>query len=351
MKAHMSQVSTPWDHQIIRELHTLKKPIRLNGTVEQLRSWVNPHLYSAFALFPVESWILVPLRIAGELIGTLSVFRFGKDTGYTPEDEDFLQDLADRAALALNNAQLYYRAQKAIQLREDFMSIASHELKTPLTPLKMQLQLLTTFVTSGIVSAGAQGQALLKLIEASDQQIVRLSRLVEDMLDTSRISTGKLSLNREEVDLAELAHSVVERFHSLLASAKCHVQIVSHGDAHGKWDRLRIEQIINNLLSNAIKYGAGKPITITVSSQPGRAFLEVQDQGIGINRSDLGRIFERFERAVSVDRFGGLGLGLYISNQIVKAHGGTIRVESEPGKGSRFIVELPSELAQIKRVA
>ena len=176
------------------------------------------------------------------------------------------------------------------------------------------------------------------------RQIDRLTRLVEDILDVSRISSGGFALAiGEPVDLVTSLRDVLERSAAALALAGCCVTIEAPVSVVGRWDRGRIEQVILNLLTNAWKYGGGKPIHCTVRSLGDHAMLAIRDEGIGIAAADHERIFQIFERAVSKDEVSGLGLGLYIARRIVEAHGGTIRVESEPGKGATFTVELPRE--------
>jgi signal transduction histidine kinase len=174
-----------------------------------------------------------------------------------------------------------------------------------------------------------------------ERQLNRLIRLVEDMLDVSRISTGRITYSAEEFDLCELAKDVTSRYASQFEAAGVTVRVEAPGPVIGKWDRYRLEQVIVNLLTNALKYGAGQPVEITVSKRPGYAVLAVRDHGLGIPAQDHARIFEQFERAVSGNSISGLGLGLFISRKIVEAHHGTIQVESKEGHGSTFIVELP----------
>jgi signal transduction histidine kinase len=167
----------------------------------------------------------------------------------------------------------------------------------------------------------------------------RLTRLVTSLLDISRIGAGRLDLEREETDLSEVTREVAERFQEEARRARCELR-VDTTPAVGFWDRLRLDQVVTNLLANALKYGAGAPIDVRVTAQDGRALLTVRDHGIGISEEDQRRIFQRFERAVSQRNYGGFGLGLWIVRQIVEAQGGAVRVESEPGHGSTFTVEL-----------
>ncbi len=184
-------------------------------------------------------------------------------------------------------------------------------------------------------------ERLGKVVSESERQIDRLNRLVDELLDVSRINNGKLTLHFEELNLTELIADVINRFSANLAKVGCMVTFVSPGPVLGSWDRLRIDQVLTNLLTNAAKYGPGKPVEVLLESEDGYARFTVRDQGIGIPFEHHSRIFERFERAVSSSHFGGLGLGLYIVRQILEAHGGTISVESQPGDGSSFSVTVP----------
>ncbi|MFP2925382.1 ATP-binding protein [Pyxidicoccus sp. 3LG] len=223
---------------------------------------------------------------------------------------------------------------EALKLRDDFLSIAGHELKTPLAVLQLQVHSL-----QGL--AEARGDAVLKeKLARARRQTERLTVLTDELLDVARLSAGRLTLQREACDLSALVLDVVDRSAEAVARAECRLELLLAEDVKGQWDRTRLEQVVTNLLSNALKYGAGRPVEVRVSGERGRARLTVRDSGIGIPLKDQARIFDRFERAVPAGNYGGLGLGLWISRQVVEAHGGIIRVESEPGKGATFIVEL-----------
>ena len=176
---------------------------------------------------------------------------------------------------------------------------------------------------------------------ATERQIERLTGLINNLLDISRITAGRLELDLETVDLAAVAREAGGRFREDLRRAGCALEIRGDGECPGQWDRLRLEQVVTNLLSNAAKYGAGRPIEITVDGDETTARFCIRDHGIGIPAEHQARIFDRFERAVSDRHYGGLGLGLWIVRQIVEAHRGTIEVESEAGMGSTFTVRLP----------
>ena len=324
------------------ELMRTGKALRVTVDPKELLKRLDPKVWPIVEKYPVHSWMVAPLWIAGKMIGTISAFRYRNVGPYTAEEEDCLQDIADRAALAIDNARLYQDSQKAIQLREDFISIASHELKTPLTPLKLQLSLLRRHLSR----EGAeipQLDRLLKVVQNSDRDVDRLVRLVENLLDTSRITKGMISLSRTHCDLGEIVLSVLERYENNLKKAGCEVNTDLEKGVVGFWDPFRIEQVMVNLLTNAMKYGAGQPIEIKVDKSDADARVAIQDHGIGIQKKDHDRIFDRFERAMPITAYGGLGLGLFITRQILDAHHGKIRLESDIGQGSRFVVELPLE--------
>jgi signal transduction histidine kinase len=169
----------------------------------------------------------------------------------------------------------------------------------------------------------------------------RLTRLVERLLDVSRIRAGRLELEPEQLDLARLASTVVEQQREAAARAGCPITVSAPNPVFGNWDRMRMEQVLDNLIGNAVKYGSGQPIEVQVEGVGEDALVVVQDHGIGIEPGDYGRIFDRFERAVSRKHFSGLGVGLWICRQIVTAHKGKIELESAIGQGSRFLVRLP----------
>jgi len=227
----------------------------------------------------------------------------------------------------------------ALAHRDDFLSVASHELRTPLTSLKLDLANLARGARRGVTVPAERLAAKLAKIE---NQANRLHRLIDELLDVSRIASGRLELQLEDVDLAQLARDFAARTREEAARTGSALEVRADGPVVGRWDRARLEQVLANLVSNALKYGAGKPVEIAVSGSAPRARLVVRDQGLGIAPRDQARIFERFERAASSRHYGGIGLGLWIVKQIVDALGGTVAVESELGAGSTFTVELPA---------
>ncbi|XYH97361.1 AAA family ATPase [Sorangium sp. So ce1128] len=288
----------------------------------------------------VHAFIRVPLLARDRCFGVMLLLSTAPRRRYGPADLWLTEELGSRAALALDNARLFAEAQQAIERRDEFLLVASHELKTPLTSLKLQAHLIERLLRR-FQRAEIAPERLDAALQALNRQIARLGHLVNELLDVTRLSAGRLTLARAPVDLAALAREVVARMSQQLADARCGVQLHLDEPVVGCWDSSRVEQVLINLLSNAVKYGAGGPIHVVVRRQSDRARLVVRDHGMGIAEADQARIFERFERAVSVRNFGGLGLGLYIARWIVTSHGGTIRVESALGEGATFIVELP----------
>ncbi len=223
-------------------------------------------------------------------------------------------------------------------LRDEFLAVASHELRTPLTVLKLEVSNLLRLAR---LDAGSERARLIAKVERIDAQTARLRGLVDDLLDVSTLAAGRLQLQLCPVDLAEVTTDVGARFIDDAARLGSRLTIDARERAVGCWDRERLEQIVSNLLSNAVKYGDGKPIDVAVRAEAGRARLVVRDQGLGIAPDDHERIFGRFERAADSGKFGGIGLGLWIVKQIVNVFGGAVSVESAPGAGSAFTVELP----------
>ena len=228
-------------------------------------------------------------------------------------------------------------AQRALRMRDEFLAIASHELKTPLAALTLMIEGLCR----DEAAPPDERRTSPARAERARVQVARLTRLVEELLDVSRLTAGQLHLHRERFDLSEAVSDLVARMHEQAARVGCVLSVVAADPVVGRWDRLRVEQVLSNLLSNAFKYGAGRPVEIAVEANGTLAIVRVRDRGVGIDSSDIPRIFDRFERAAGATRQKGLGLGLYIAQQVVSAHGGTIRVESTSGEGSTFTVELP----------
>jgi signal transduction histidine kinase len=221
-----------------------------------------------------------------------------------------------------------------VAARDEFLAVAGHELRTPLTALLFHAQSLAK-------GAGALPPGVAARAEKLARSARRIARLVDELLDVTRLSVGRLSLEREPADLAEAVREVVARNAEPAAQAGSPLRLEAPAPVPGAWDPGRIEQVVEALLANAIKYGRGRPIELRVAAEDGVARITVRDHGIGVAAEDHARIFDRFERAASARHYGGLGLGLWIVRQVVEAHGGRIRVDSRPGDGATFVVELP----------
>ncbi|MBX3187283.1 MAG: PAS domain S-box protein [Labilithrix sp.] len=226
------------------------------------------------------------------------------------------------------------RLRTAVRARDEFLSVASHELRTPLSALQLNLQLLERLPQDAVRMRSERLDVALRACK-------NLGALIETLLDVGRAATGHLELNAVEMDLAELLHDVARRFEPAIAGAGCSLELRVEPTLLGRWDRLRLDQVFANLLGNAIKFGAGKPIELTAIAADGKVHVSVRDHGVGIAPPDQARIFQRFEQVASAPSYGGLGLGLWVSNEIVRRHGGSLTVESRLGEGSTFRVSLP----------
>ncbi|XXY46171.1 AAA family ATPase [Sorangium sp. So ce269] len=282
-----------------------------------------------------RSVLILPIQRKGRPLGVFYLENNLATFAFTRDRVHVLELLSAQIAIALENARLYREAQDAVRVRDDFLSVASHELKTPLTSLRLGVESLLRR------GGHASEERLDRAVRRVDRQVQRLIRLADDLLDVSQIHTGRLALHLEPIDLAGAVDDVVERFDARIAQVGSTVSVRAEPSVVGSWDRSRLEQVISNLLDNALKFGAGMPIEIAVARKGGAAELVVQDHGIGIPTERLPRVFERFERAVSSRHYGGLGLGLYVVRCIVEALGGAVRADSVPGQGTRFVVDLP----------
>ena len=303
-----------------------------------------------YLLFPLLAWAALRFGQYGAAVSVFLVSTIataGTVMGFGPFAQAVLADsllglqafMGIAAATALVLGAAIAERNRAVDARDEFLSIASHELRTPLTALSLHVQNLLHRLQRS--EAGPSREETLQSMETANRLLFRMAKLIGELLEVSRVATGTFQLQREEVDLASSVRESLARFEGQLATAGCRVEMQSEGKLTGRWDPLRLDQVIDNLISNAVKYGAGKPVEVQLSENGERVVLEVRDHGIGINPADQRRVFERFERAVSRRRFGGFGLGLWITRKVIEAHGGTIQLMSEPGLGSTFRVELP----------
>jgi signal transduction histidine kinase len=227
----------------------------------------------------------------------------------------------------------------AIRARDEFLSIAGHELRTPITTLALQVEGL-----EGALRAQASPELLTSVsrrLELTRRQVDRLAALVATLIDVSRINAQKVEVAREHADLVEVLRSAVERLGDQASRTGSSLRLEEHGPLPGDFDVSRVDQVVTNLVSNAIRYGRGKPILVRASGEDGRARFSVEDGGIGIAPEHHAHIFQQYGRAAPATNYAGLGLGLWISRQLVEAMGGTVSFRSEVGVGSVFTVELP----------
>jgi signal transduction histidine kinase len=298
------------------------------------------HLVSPLGIHSVTT---LPLVARGRVLGLITLLGNGIRAQFEATHTTVAQELAHRAAVAVDNARLYTEAQQAVALRDEFMSIAAHELRTPLTALFLQ--------NDGLLRTLSRNEA--QFIEAARRklprmrtQMDRLATLVEELLTVSRIQTAPLIIKNSRVDLSELSTAVVQRFVEPARRAGSMLTCIAPQPLVGLWDRSGLEQVLTNLLTNAIRYGLGKPIEVRLEAVGNAAQLSVQDLGIGIAAEHHDHIFERFSRMHSMRNYGGLGLGLWIVRQVVEKLGGVVEVQSVPEKGALFVVRLPLLPAQ-----
>lgn len=286
-----------------------------------------------------SSSMIVPLVAREQTLGTVAFVTTESGRHYGPPDLALAEELARRAALAVDNARLYREAQEAIREREIFLSIASHELKAPLAVLDGYVQLLLRRMESQGLTAERSQRALRTVHE----QAVRLHQLLDQLLDISRLQGGQVPLERQPVDLCALARRLIRAIRPTLEQHRLELlcpdePVVVAGE------ELRLEEVLQNLLQNAIKYSPkGGPITVRIQREGQQAIVAVSDQGLGISAEVLPRLFQRFYRATTegTGKIPGMGLGLYVVREVVALHGGTVTVESKEGEGSTFIARLP----------
>ncbi|MFZ2493184.1 MAG: ATP-binding protein [Thermoanaerobaculia bacterium] len=294
----------------------------------------------------LASLLVLPLRTRREMLGALVIAANDHERAMTDEKLPLAELLAERASLAIENARLYTeqvdarrKMEDLSRLKDEFLSIASHELRTPVTSIKGYTQLAKTLIKEGDLDTSEE------YLDIALDQIDRMARLILELLDVSRIETGRLEIRREEIEWPQFVGEVVQRHRAAVSERSFHVN-GPNGRRTVIGDRDRLEQVLGNLVENAVKYSPdGSDITIAVDDRGGQVVTSVTDRGIGIPADEMSQVFERFHRGrhVSSTNFGGLGLGLYITKQIVERHGGSIWVESREGSGTTFFFSLPAE--------
>ncbi|HEY8182886.1 MAG TPA: ATP-binding protein [Thermoanaerobaculia bacterium] len=297
----------------------------------------------------LASLLILPLRTRREMLGALVIAANDPERRMTDDKLPLAEELAERAALAIENAKLYteqVEARRKVEdlsrLKDEFLSIASHELRTPVTSIKGYTQLAKTLIRENDLPTSEE------YLDIALDQIDRMSRLILELLDVSRIETGRLEIRHEPIKWVQFVRGLVHRHHTAVSERRFHLNVPSN-EMIVSGDRDRLEQVIGNLLENAIKYSPeGSEIFVNVEDRGDQVITSVCDKGIGIPSDELSQVFERFHRGrqVSSTNYGGLGLGLYITRQIVDRHAGSIWVESKEGSGTTFFFSMPAQQVQ-----
>jgi PAS domain S-box-containing protein len=288
----------------------------------------------------------------GKVLGTFAMY-FRERRKPTQDEINLVEKASTAAALTIQHVKLREdqqrilteekklkdAAEKSVQQRDDFISIASHELRTPLTPLNLQLELIDHLISE--FNNDDKVKELHKMVAGAKKQVSELSQLAENLLHVTHISADYLSLSRQNCKLSDIIYNSISQERDGVEEASCTTSVIIKKDVIGNWDRSQLEQVFSHLISNAAKFGSGHPIEIEIGEEDGSGYVTITDHGIGILKTDQSRLFKKFERITSFRKYGGLGIGLYIANEIVKAHGGQIGVLSEFGKGATFKVVLP----------
>jgi predicted ATPase/signal transduction histidine kinase len=312
-----------------------RRPLVVDDAVHDTRVAHDPYVRARAP----RSMLVLPAQRQGTLVATLYLENRLTTNAFSTARVGILDLLSTQIAIAIENSLLFEKSQHAIHLRDEFLSVASHELNTPMAALILNLEELA----AGCTAEHPDPASFARMATSAERQARRLWRLISELLDVTRIEAGAFSFRREPVELGALIRATVARSDWELRRAGCSVTLELGPPLTGQWDPSRVDQVLWNLLHNAAKFGAGKPIVIGARRVGDRAQLSVSDQGIGIEPERQPHVFDRFGRGVSAVKYGGLGLGLFISRQIVEALGGSIRVTSQPGQGATFTVDLPLE--------
>lgn len=284
------------------------------------------------------SVMIMPLLVHGDSIGAITLGTSGTRQRFTKTDTVMVQELASRASLAIENAILHERTKRAIAMRDEFMSIASHELRTPITSVKMYAQFLKRLYEK------SSEKGVLDYFERMDSQVDKMTTLIRDLLDVSRIEHGKFEVQEGRFALGREVREAVQVAQITAKGHTIYIEGEIHRDVYG--DKTLISQVLSNLLSNAIRYSPdADKIIVKLSNQKDGAFVSVQDFGIGIEKKYINKLFDPFYRGINVEKEAktspGMGIGLYVSSEIIKRHGSKISVTSTKGKGSTFSFTLP----------
>ncbi len=286
-----------------------------------------------------RSRLSVPIGMRKDRFGVLSFARYD-GVAHSAADLALAQELGDRMSLAIRNAREHMSMAAALGDRERLISIAAHELRNPLCSVRFCLQTLER-------SGGALAPQAVRMLEIMARGERKISRLIDDLLDLGRIRSGQMDLDLSSFDLCDVIRDVGSLMEAQTVETGSTLNMELSGPVVGRWDRARLDQVVSNLLANAVKYGEGRPVVIRAGADPQRSlgWLAVTDQGLGIEPDLRETIFEPFKRGTMVGQRDGLGLGLFIVRGIVEQLGGAVRVDSRPGSGATFLVELPLQIA------
>jgi signal transduction histidine kinase len=305
--------------------------------------WIEPAKELAFARRAEIKRDGSRSRLTAPIVGTAGrfgaiTFVAGAGVRHSPADVALAQELADRLALSIANAEAHEKLRNDLAERERLLSIAAHELRNPICALRLCIEGL-------LRGKPALPTSSTQVLQRMAREEKRLTRLIDELLDVARIRSGHFRIDLESVDLCEVVRDATSRLAVEIERSGSTIELQGDSTVIGNWDRSRLDQVVTNLLGNAIKFGEGRPIIVRVAGDPerGRARLWVTDHGMGIEPEIQQTIFEPFKRAVGAVRYDGLGLGLYIVRSIITQLGGDIRVLSAPGCGSTFTVELAQE--------
>ena len=314
-------------------LDQLKNPELFLAKVKEL--YATPYAESTDLIYFKSGRILErysqPQLIEGKSVGRVWSFR---------DITEQRRAIVDRENLLIKEKEARLAIEQSIKLRDDFLLIASHELRIPLTPIRMCLQMINRHIKSFSINT-KKSDLLKRALENADQQFDRFILLIENLIDVSRITAGRLLIEPEKVDLKKLVENTISKFEPKLIKEGYLLNLHTSSSIIGDWDPERLSQVLVNLLNNSVKYGTGNPIDVDVIVKNSIAKIIVQDHGIGISKEDKAKVFGKFERSDSIKHYEGLGLSLYISQNIIAAHGGSISLESEEGKGATFTISLP----------
>ena len=285
----------------------------------------------------VKSLAMIPIRIENPLGAIGNYWATKHEINF--DELKLLEMLANSTSIAMENIRLYEDLQRQLESRDEFLTIAAHELRTPITPLAIRIQLLQKILKEKDLEEIATQERIKNFVDISSRQVSDVIRLLDNFLDVSRMQVGKFEVHPEaSVSLDEILNKILEQYRSLNVTIRDQIQ----SGVVGNWDRIRLQQLFHNLVSNAVRYGKGSPIEVEMKLvSDDRVRVSVLDHGEGISKDEQERIFSRFERGKRSVNYAGMGLGLYVSRQIVNAHQGSIWIEGDVGLGSCFVVELP----------